>query len=163
MQTNTMQAAPLNGATAPVKLSGTVKEASFIKELNLSSGTFFKYRIAFEDGREGEYLSRSQDQKAFVPGQSTYYEFSIQTFGDKSYPKVKPVRQAGEMQAYRYKLEVAKQKCIVRQACQKTACKVISLFPQKEREELYNTKNFSQKYFEIVKMLETNVLDGIEF
>jgi len=158
-----MQAVPLNGATAPVKLSGTVKEATFIKELSLSSGTFFKFMITFEDGREGEYLSRSKSQTAFVPGKPAEYEFSVQTFGDKSYPKVKPVRKEGGQNAFRYKLEVARQKCIVRQASQKTAVEVMALFPRDQLNEMIKSKQFSAKFFEIAKMLEQDVLEGIEF
>lgn len=163
MQPNNTQQLPQDGATTPVKLSGTVKEVGYITELTLRGGTFYKFMIRFVDGREGEYLSKSKEQSVFVVGQQIEYEFSILTFGNKSYPKVKPVRKEGSQPAYKYKLEVAKQKCIIRQACHKTAVEVLGLFPRDQLNRLIEKEQLSSKFFEISKMLENDVLDGIEF
>jgi len=54
-------------------------------------GTLYGFYVTFENGDNGKYNSKSQDQSKFVVGQEATYEYIPREYNGKTYYTVKPV------------------------------------------------------------------------
>ena len=54
-------------------------------------GTLYGFYVTFENGDNGKYNSKSQDQSKFVIGQEATYEYIPREYNGKTYYTVKPV------------------------------------------------------------------------
>jgi hypothetical protein len=54
-------------------------------------GTLYGFYVTFENGDNGKYNSKSQDQTKFVVGQEATYDYIPREYNGKTYYTVKPV------------------------------------------------------------------------
>ena len=54
-------------------------------------GTLYGFYVTFENGDNGKYNSKSQDQNKFVVGQEATYDYIPREYNGKTYYTVKPV------------------------------------------------------------------------
>ncbi len=70
-------------------------ESSYGVDLENGVKGFYKFEIAMENGDVAQYSGKEKDQKKFVIGQETTYDY---TGGE--YPKIKPVQQQQQRGGY---------------------------------------------------------------
>ena len=73
-------------------------KASVVKDIKSAGqpyegqyGTLYGFYVTFENGDNGKYNSKSQDQTKFVVGQEATYEYIGREYQGKTYFTVKPV------------------------------------------------------------------------
>ena len=73
-------------------------KASVVKDIKSAGqpyegqyGTLYGFYVTFENGDNGKYNSKSQDQTKFVVGQEATYEYIGREYQGKTYYTVKPV------------------------------------------------------------------------
>ena len=90
-------------------------------------GYFYKFIVEFEDGMKAEYLSKSENQNKFSPGQEVDVEVTTREYNGKKINKVKPVSNfqsnAPRSQAPQRNDKV--QEYIIKQNALTNACNVI--------------------------------------
>ena len=92
-------------------------------------GTLYGFYVTFENGDNGKYNSKSQDQSKFVIGQEATYDYIPREYNGKTYYTVKPVNpqyaqvtpQGGSAQGGTH---TSKDESIIRQTALKAAAEL---------------------------------------
>ena len=90
-------------------------------------GTLYGFYVTFENGDNGKYNSKSQDQTKFVVGQEATYDYIPREYNGKTYYTVKPVNpqyatpSSGAVQGGSH---TSKDESIIRQTALKAAAEL---------------------------------------
>ena len=91
-------------------------------------GTLYGFYVTFENGDNGKYNSKSQDQTKFVIGQEATYDYIPREYNGKTYYTVKPVNPqyatpttSGAVQGGKH---TSKDESIIRQTALKAAAEL---------------------------------------
>ena len=90
-------------------------------------GTLYGFYVTFENGDNGKYNSKSQDQTKFVVGQEATYDYIPREYNGKTYYTVKPVNpqyatpSSGAVQGGNH---TSKDESIIRQTALKAAAEL---------------------------------------
>ena len=89
-------------------------------------GTLYGFYVTFENGDNGKYNSKSQDQSKFVIGQEATYDYIPREYNGKTYYTVKPVnpQYANNAPATSGGKTTSKDESIIRQTALKAAAEL---------------------------------------
>lgn len=104
-----------------------VKSVKQVGDFESQYGHFYKWLLEFEDGFKGEYLSKTETQNKFIPGQSASIEVSTREYNGTTINKIKPAQTFGQggfkPQSKTNNLET--QTLIVKQNALTNACNIV--------------------------------------
>lgn len=104
-----------------------VKSVKQVGDFESQYGHFYKWLLEFEDGFKGEYLSKTETQNKFVPGQSTSIEVSTRQYNGTTINKIKPA-QSFNQSSYKPQNktnDIETQTLIVKQNALTNACNIV--------------------------------------
>ncbi len=88
-------------------------------------GTLYGFYVTFENGDNGKYNSKSQDQTKFVIGQEATYDYIPREYNGKTYYTVKPVNpQYATPTNVKSGTTTSKDESIIRQTALKAAAEL---------------------------------------
>jgi len=89
-------------------------------------GTLYGFYVTFENGDNGKYNSKSQDQTKFVVGQEATYDYIPREYNGKTYYTVKPVnpQYANNTLSIEGATHTSKDESIIRQTALKAAAEL---------------------------------------
>ncbi len=88
-------------------------------------GTLYGFYVTFENGDNGKYNSKSQDQTKFVVGQEATYDYIPREYNGKTYYTVKPVNpQYATPTNVKSGTTTSKDESIIRQTALKAAAEL---------------------------------------
>lgn len=109
-------------------MNKVVKSVTPDRPYDSQYGSFYVFKVEFEDGTVGEYHSKSENQTKFVPGQAVDFEMTERQYNGQAVKRFKPINpdfKGNNQRPSNNKFNPDREALIVKQNALTNACNIV--------------------------------------